>query len=332
MAVRPGGAQDPVERIERILLAQERGFRAVFTEAIALLTSTLTLDEIATLLEQGRFEEALDTVDAAARLLGSQQGLALAAAAQDTARFLSGALTVSVAFDGSNARTVGILQRERFRLIQAFSADQRATLREALSIGTSQGLNPIDQARLFRDSLGLAPSQVRSVERYRALLTGRLNGGPLREALNRSLRDKRSDKLLERIIRDGGQLTPAQVDSLVERYRTRYIRYRSEVIARTEALRATHQGVEEMYAQAIENGDLNANELRRTWNTAKDERVRSSHSAIDGVTNGLGEPWTVAGGQLRFPGDPSAPASETVQCRCIISTRLIPEEEINEEF
>ena len=76
--------------------------------------------------------------------------------------------------------------------------------------------------------------------------------------------------------------------------------------------------VEVMYQQAIDDGTLQSTQIVRTWITAKDERVRSSHAVLNGQRRNYGEPW----GVLRYPGDPSAPAAETVQCRCVLTTRF----------
>jgi uncharacterized protein with gpF-like domain len=110
---------------------------------------------------------------------------------------------------------------------------------------------------------------------------------------------------------------------MVKRYAERMVKYRAEVIARTEALRSVHQGTEEMYRQAIANGDLTAEALSREWNTAKDERVRESHAPMNGQVQPFGQPFiSGAGNSLNYPGDPEAPAEEVIQCRCVVGTRI----------
>lgn len=325
MPVRPGGATDPASRIEAVVDRQDRRFQRAFRQAIQIIKDSWTLDALADLLEQGRFEEAVATLDAAAALMGNTYGAVLVDSAQDAARFLSGALTVTVAFDGSNVRAVQAIQANRLRWIREFTAEQRTVLRQALASGIEQGLNPRDQARLFRDSVGLTARQERAVANYRRLLTtARADNLPSLQAIDRELRDGRSDKSIRRAIRDGTPLPAGQVDRMVDRYRNNYIRYRAEVIGRTEALRSAHQGNEEMYQQAIDDGQIEPQKLVRRWVTASDERVRSSHSSLNGVKKPLGESWQGFNGELRYPGDPDAPASETVQCRCAISTRIDP--------
>lgn len=319
MAVKPGGADDSAERLERLIAQQDRRFQAVFREAIVLIQDRYTLDELTELLTLGRVEEALDAVEAAARLLGNAYGNALASAANNTAQFLSDALTVAVSFDIANVNAIAAINRNSLRLITGFTADQRAAVRQALARGIAQGLNPRDQARLFRQTIGLTPSQEEAVANYRRLLEN-LD----RQSLHRQLRDRRFDRTINRAIVDGAPLSRTQIDTMVGRYRDRYVAYRATVIGRTEALRSVHEGAEVMYQQAIDEGALDPRELQSTWNTASDGRERDTHAAIDGQTKAFGETWNTGGATLRFPGDPLAPIEETAQCRCVLSRRLDP--------
>lgn len=320
MVVRSGGASDPRSRIERLIREQDAEFRTAFELAVGVLVNAQTLETLADLLEQGLFEEALSTLEDAGRVLGGQYGASLVTAAQNTATWLStSALTVTVAFDVANTRAVSRVQQNQLRIIRDFTEEQRRATRAALAIGTERGLNPRDQARMFRGSIGLTERQVRAVERYRELL----ERGSL-EALQRELRDRRFDRTVRAARSRGEPLTAAQVDRMVEAYRRRYLRFRSETIARTEALRAVHEGVEEMYEQAIDAGQFSADQLTRTWRTAQDNRVRDSHVSLNGLDRPLGQTWPGDEGPLRFPGDPQAPARETVQCRCVIVNRISP--------
>lgn len=325
MAVKKGGATDPASRISRLMVHQERRFREVFAKAVGLIRNQYTLNRLAELLAAGRLEEALKTVESAARLIGSAYGDSLADSARSTAGFLNRALTVTVAFDVSNARAVAAMQENSLRLIRAFTGEQRAMLRSIMSEAIAQGMNPRQQARLFRESVGLTPRQQRAVQNYRRALEaiGR-NPELTGPALQRRLRDRRFDRTVSRALRDGQTIDQSRIDKMVERYRQRYIKYRAETIARTEALRSVHQGNDLMYRQAFDNGDLNPNEVRRTWISAADERTRETHAMIHGEQRLPDEGWDVGIGTLMYPGDPSAPPEETVNCRCSLATRLTP--------
>ncbi|MER6109364.1 phage portal protein [Streptomyces hirsutus] len=64
----------------------------------------------------------------------------------------------------------------------------------------------------------------------------------------------------------------------------------------------------------------------RTWVTRKDDRVRPAHKRLHGKTLPVGTPYTVDGSSLRYPGDPFAPISLTVNCRCRLHYDTNPEE------
>ncbi|QDH93257.1 MuF-like minor capsid protein [Microbacterium phage Cressida] len=71
------------------------------------------------------------------------------------------------------------------------------------------------------------------------------------------------------------------------------------------------------------DGMLSTAEMRRRglpykmWVTRRDERVRHAHAAADTQTVPTDQPFTVGGVPMMHPGDRSAPASLTVNCRCI---------------
>jgi hypothetical protein len=315
-------AELPARRIRDQARRQAPEIARAFLAAVRGIRDRLTLKDLADLIDQGRFEEALAMIDSVGRTVGGAAGQAMTQSGQAAAAFLSSGkiLDVVVSYDQTNTRAVAAIQRSTLRAVREFSAEQRAASRQALTEGIREGLNPRDMARRFRDSIGLTRRQERAVANFRRLLTDQ---SP--EALERRLRDRRFDSTIRTAMRNEKALSTAQVDKMVERYRQRYLIYRSQVIGRTEALRSAHQGTEEMFRQAIDDGQLQANELVRTWNTAADERVRHSHARLNGQRRPLGTGWEVSSTvTLDFPGDPDAPAEETVQCRCCLSTRLIP--------
>lgn len=315
--------KDPASRIRALLAAEEPGFRTAFLEAVSLIRSRRTLDRLAALLQQGRVEDALDSLAEAAAHFGGQYGAALSAAAERTASFLSDGTEVRIRFDVSNEGAVRAIRSSRLRLIRGFEAEQRRTVRDALVDSVARGENPRVAARAFRDSIGLTPNQVAMVNNYRRLLMAGRGGTPSAEALERALRDGRFDRSVLRAMRENEPLKLHQVERMVDRYRQRMLAFRAENIARTEALRSVHEGSFEMYEQATQQGVIDPRSLRRSWVTAGDERVRDSHWELSQQEpHMVDEPWvTISGAMLRFPGDPLAPADETINCRCTLATR-----------
>lgn len=60
----------------------------------------------------------------------------------------------------------------------------------------------------------------------------------------------------------------------------------------------------------------------KVWNTHGDERVRDSHQAANGQQRRGSERFLVGSAMMLHPLDPSAPISETANCRCWTSREL----------
>lgn len=93
---------------------------------------------------------------------------------------------------------------------------------------------------------------------------------------------------------------------------------RAQRIAMTEATRAFNAGTLAA-AQAMTGPDR---PLVKQWITRHDARVRDAHRNTDGQLQLLDDPFDVDGTPMLYPGDPSAPATLTVNCRCIMRTAV----------
>jgi hypothetical protein len=316
---------DPHTRIERLLVTQELQFQKAFLSVVKTIRDRHTLAEIALLLEQGRFNEALEGLARAATQLGTSWTESFIISGREGAKVLRRALgEVVIDFDVVNTRAVDAMRQNQLRLVREFSRSQVEATRSALLEGISKGQNPIAQARTFRDSIGLTKHQSRAVENFRRMLEER---DPT--SLRRKLRDRRFDSTVRRSIREDRPLTPKQINKMVRRYRERFIKHRSQTIARTEALSSVHEGNQEMMRQAIDSGALNPAQIVQIWNIAGDERVRNSHGPMQGQERPIGIPFTSgSGASLRHPGDATAPAEERIQCRCALGMRILSLEEL----
>ena len=83
---------------------------------------------------------------------------------------------------------------------------------------------------------------------------------------------------------------------------------RKRIMAEQEAQAAHNAGV---YLGGIRMGGVS-----KTWVTRKDSRVRGEHVFLHGKTVDIKDGFTVGDSSLRFPGDPLAPLSLTINCRC----------------
>lgn len=93
---------------------------------------------------------------------------------------------------------------------------------------------------------------------------------------------------------------------------------RARTIARTEVTGAANAGsIAYMRATGLVRS--------KTWLAHQDGRERPSHNAADGQQAALDGKFSVGGYPMDHPGDPSAPASETANCRCTLIYGLIPD-------
>ncbi len=109
-------------------------------------------------------------------------------------------------------------------------------------------------------------------------------------------------------LRQDRNLAQARLDSSKSIWENRATR-----IARTEATGALNAGtLAAMQAEGVSCIE---------WVSAHDARTRPSHAAVDGSITILGTPFPNG---LKMPGDPSAPASQVVNCRCTIVAAACP--------
>lgn len=302
------------ELIEKVIPSLRRRF----LETMQLAKDYLDLEELADLLRAGRIEQAASLLDNA--ILGFTQSLNIVfiEAGSFVAGILQDSLRVNISFDQVNEEAVETMRQNNLRLIREFREEQRIAVRIAMDEAIQQGLNPLEQARRFRDTVGLTSYQERIIINYRRQLEELDN-----RLFDRILRDKRFDSTVRRAIRDNTRLSQEQIDLMVRRYRERWIKYRAEMIARTEAMYAANAGSWTMFNQSVDSGILLAEDLIHSWLITRDPKVRDSHGVMQGqqIVHG-GTFLTGNGNRARFPGDPLLPASDRIHCRCTSTTRI----------
>jgi hypothetical protein len=108
-------------------------------------------------------------------------------------------------------------------------------------------------------------------------------------------------------IEEMAQILDEEIDAVNQR--------RGRVIARTETITASNKASQ---FGAKQTGLT----LEKRWVDSDDARVRRSHREVDGQQVPIDDPyvWTSPESgrvQAAFPGDPSLPAAERIQCRCV---------------
>lgn len=298
-------------------------------DAIDLLLKKVRSDSILRLvlrlLEIGDYASVLRVVDESVLTASEVLSDVFKDVAQDVVLDVSKELlktppTVVISFNPDHPEAVALMRRNKLEFVREFTRKQRIATRTVLAEALRTGVGPIEAARLVRVSLGLTAHQQASVVNYRRLLE---MGS--REALDRDLRDRRFDRTVARAS-EGNRppLTQEQIDRMVTRYHERFLMYRSEVIARTETTKVLSQARHNAVRQVMEQAGFKDNQVRRTWNTSLDGRERPTHHDMNAQeVIGMNSYYTSpSGAKLRYPGDPSAPAQEVIQCRCVETFRF----------
>lgn len=222
-------------------------------------------------------------------------------------------VAAAMSFTLLNPSSVSFLQGYSLELITGLTAIMRDSIREVLTRAFREGIPVAAQARLIRQYIGLTPAQVRAVENYRRLLESG-DPGALRETLGRALRDARYDRTIENAVTSGARLTRQQINAMVDRYVSRQLKYRAEMIARTETIRAANAGQIEAWRQAQQQGYLAAT-VRQQWIYTKDERTCDICPQIADMNPGgvaIGGMFQSPVGLVKMPPDPHP------QCRCAL--------------
>ena len=311
-----------------------RDIRSAFLAAISDVVDNVTLQRVIDAITAG-------DVDRAFRELGfSQAAMRPLTAAIERAYEQGGVFTVDnfpkkvtrgiFRFDVRNSRAEAWLRDKSSTLVTRLTDDARQNVRTVITQGMEEGRNPrnvaldivgrVDPVTKKRTGgiVGLAANQEEWVTNTRRDLL-ELND----HYFTRELRDKRFDGIVRKAIADGKPLDSATVEKLVGRYRDKALKYRGDMIARTEALQSLNASEYESIRQAVDAGITREQDVQREWDSAGDSRVRWSHRKMDGQRVGLDEPFvTPSGARMRFPGDTSlgAPGKEIIACRCRAKT------------
>ena len=114
------------------------------------------------------------------------------------------------------------------------------------------------------------------------------------------------------------------VDDLIDRIRkaTGMSYSQAKRVAQTERTRIQNEArletIREMNKELV-----GKRRWRKQWIARNDERTRDTHAGISGAVQLVNRYFVMSNGaKLMYPGDPKAPASEIINCRCYI--RRVP--------
>lgn len=329
--------------IEELLEQFEPEIRAAFLAAIEDIVDNIELGPLIAALRANDINAALRAlhIDAAAfwqleRVITAafEAGGSSMRLTMPVIRDTSG-IRIGVRFDPSDPAAADRIRRHGANLVTRIVEDQRTSLRKAISEGLDKGINPrtvgieiagtVD-ARTGRRTggiVGLTNSQREFVANAREELSG-TSTSQLENYLTRQARDRRFDATVRKAIETGKPIDPATVQKIVGRYHDSLLKMRADMITRTETMQAVNLGRFESSRQTMRDAGITEDQVTRTWRSTKDKRTRDTHRAMDGQqVTGFDQPFrSPSGAGLRYPGDPEAPLSEVIQCRCVVTVSI----------
>lgn len=227
------------------------------------------------------------------------------AAGETSADVLEGVLGSAVSFNASDPRVVQAARLRAGELLVAVSDDVRQTAAAVISFGADYGLTTTQMSSLIFETVGITPNNAEAPIRF----ADELRKGELSAATNRRLSAADKQRIRSRI--KAGTVDEAFIQDMTKRYTASLRRYRANTIARTEALRASHEGQRVEWIQAREEGVLPPN-ARRIWIVTPDDRLSEEHAQIPALNpdgRGLEESFVTPEGSFMQP--PTRP-----NCRC----------------
>jgi len=234
-----------------------------------------------------------------------------------------------VRFQGRHPRAEAWSRETSASLITEITRDTETVIRELIAdaVETNRPYRKVASELIGRQEgnqrkgglIGLHSRQAAAVRNARADL----------ESLDpryfdRTRRDRRFDATVRKAIQNGKPLAQSDIDRISGRYADRLLRLRGETIARTEGNKAMNAGRAEAIVQMVESGKIPQDAVSIIWDATPDSRTRDSHMALNGEQIKWGQRFQspVTGALMQWPHDETAPAAETVNCRCSARFRI----------
>lgn len=188
--------------------------------------------------------------------------------------------TVTFRFDDTRPEGAAWARRRAGTLITEITAGQRQVVRQFVESSLLAGDPPRTVARNLRNTIGLTSQQAGWVRNF-------------------------DDRLVNQFVNEGLTVAQAQARAApaTARYHARIHRYRTESIARTEILSASHEGRRQSWDQGLRQGFISPTAMQE-WSAEVDNRVCEICEGYDQTRVPIGQ---------QFPdGDPPIHP----MCRC----------------
>jgi len=276
------------KRLHEIADRMEPSVRRLFLEGIENLRDNASIEDLKRAIEQQNQGAILQILQSGDIYFPVSEKLleAIQESAKDKS-ILPEAAALLV-WDSLRPRNVQFLREYRTGFIAGVDKKTQEGIRQIIVDTFRYGGTTDDQAKRIINLVGLTDRQAIAVTNFRNML-----------------------------VSEGK--TTSQIERLVGAYRKRQLRYRANVIARTETIRAVNAGIYAAMRQALDEGLVTR--IRRVWETVPDDRLCEWCASLDGAEVGMEDNYSATvdrpvGGPLTYTTlyPPLHP-----NCRCVIS-------------
>jgi len=180
--------------------------------------------------------------------------------ANDLLEGVSIAGSIGISFDQAEkwaAENAGIM-------ITQVTDQTKLGVRDIIARSIADGIPPRASAREIRQIVGLTQRQANSVINFK------------RDLEDQMARGKSPFKTVP--------LTQPRIDRMTDKFSKKQLRFRSEMIARTETIRSSNMGQQAIWEQAAERGLIDENVAVRRWVVTEDDRLCDFCRPMDGQT------------------------------------------------
>ena len=167
-------------------------------------------------------------------------------------------------WDLQNPAIKNYIKNRTAKLVVGIQGDTQEVIQNFVARSFTESMSPLQVARQIKGSIGLYPAQERALANYRASMIG------------------------QGVI--GGKL-----DRMVDAQESKYLDYRSMMIARTEIRGATNSGQLSVWKEAANQDLFDRTRAERVW-VAEGPDPCDDCLAMDGVTTTLDDPWIMPDG------------------------------------
>ncbi len=308
-------------------MASESQIKTAYLRAIRSIVDGAQFSRLRDAISRGDYETAIAAVDIDSAAFDEFRALLIETYAQSGVNEITGQKwPVSVRYNSASPYAERYARDVVGQHITYITDEMRNSIRWTIGDGIAFGRSFNKIALDIVGRIGPAGNRVGGIvglnqqqSEWVANMRRYIESGDIASVKAMTRRDKRYDLMIER-----GGLTDAQIDKIVGRYSDRLLLSRGLTIARTERMLAVNQGRIDAWRQAADKVGIQHSALVKKWrHTGRSVMDRITHQRANGQTvSGLDTPFNIGGFLMQYPHDPSAPASQCINCMCEVEIKL----------